>query len=192
MAVQTHSGPHLVDLSQVDSRLVIEARYSRSDNFVGRVLYPENRLFLLQTVAHRVAAINSSLRESAVRLKIWDAYRPHAVQRRMWDLVPDERYVANPAKGSNHNRGCAVDVTLVRDDTGAELPMGSGFDDFTEKSHRDYKDLSHEERRNRQLLEDAFRRHQFVPFPTEWWHFDAAECQEYPVLDVNPYGRPLP
>jgi len=99
--------------------------------------------------------------------------------------MPDERYVADPAKGSRHNRGSAVDVTLVRLDTGRELPMPSGYDDFSAKAHYAWTNTSAEAIRNRTLLCDTMVRHGFVPMPSEWWHFDDANWQAYEVLDMS-------
>ena len=176
----------LVNLQTVDPSLVIDARYSKPDNFVGRALYPANQSFLLDVVARDLVAAQAEFKKLGVGLKIWDGYRPLSVQKKMWTLVHDERYVANPAKGSNHNRGCAVDVTLV-DKDGRELPMPTGFDDFSEKAHRDYDKLSPEILRNRALLSDVMQRHHFVPFATEWWHFDHERSSQFPVLDVDPF-----
>ena len=104
----------------------------------------------------------------------------------MWTLVPDERYVANPAKGSRHNRGAAVDVALV-DRAGRPLPMPSEYDEFCERAHRDYAGGSAPQdvkaRADRALLEEVMTRHGFVGLPTEWWHFDAAEWESYPISD---------
>jgi zinc D-Ala-D-Ala dipeptidase len=181
----------LVELTTVNPSFVIDARYSTPDNFVAARLYPANRLFLRQKVAAHLNDAQRSLASRGLRVKIWDAYRPLSVQRRMWKLVPDERYVADPEKGSNHNRGCAVDVTLA-DSQGHELPMPTAFDDFTERAHRDYNNLPQEEINNRKLLTDVMERNGFVPFATEWWHFDSSDCSVYPVLDVDPFGMPLP
>jgi D-alanyl-D-alanine dipeptidase len=184
--------PHgLANLKVVDSSLVIDARYATPNNFVGVPLYPENTLFLQEMVATRLARVNSGLRGRGTRIKVWDAYRPHSVQRRMWQLVPDERYVANPEKGSNHNRGCAVDVTLT-DASGLELTMPTPFDDFSERAHIAYSRLGAAESANRRTLQEAMKAESFVPLPTEWWHFDASDCRDYPVLDVNPFGKPMP
>jgi hypothetical protein len=102
----------------------------------------------------------------------------------MWNLIRDERYVSNPAKNKGrHTRGTAVDVTLI-DKLGRELPMPSDFDDFSERAHRDYQGGTAEERRNRQLLEDVMRKHGFVGYPTEWWHFDLEKWKNYPPLDI--------
>jgi D-alanyl-D-alanine dipeptidase len=142
----------LVELSTVNPSFVIDARYSTAKNFVGERLYPSNRLFLLRDVANHLDMAERAFGSRGLRLKIWDAYRPRSVQRRMWKVVPDERYVADPIKGSNHNRGCAVDVTLV-DQQGRDLLMPTGFDDFTEKAHRDYAAIPQEAITNRGLLE---------------------------------------
>lgn len=178
----------LVNLQTVDPSLVIDARYAKADNFVGRALYPADQLFLLEFVARDLVAAQAEFKKLGVGLKIWDGYRPLSVQKKMWMLVPDERYVANPAKGSNHNRGCAVDVTLV-DKDGRELAMPTGFDNFSEKAHRDYNKLSPDVLRNRALLSDVMQRHHFVPFATEWWHFDHEGSSEFPVLDVDPFKQ---
>jgi len=101
----------------------------------------------------------------------------------MWELVPDSRYVADPRKGSRHNRGAAVDVTLV-DSSGNELLMPTAFDDFTERASRSSPDAPPEALRHRALLEQAMSSEGFLPLPSEWWHFDDPEWQKYPLLDV--------
>ncbi|HMY60336.1 MAG TPA: M15 family metallopeptidase, partial [Pseudomonadota bacterium] len=116
-------------------------------------------------------------------LKLWDCYRPHRVQYQLWDIVHDERYVANPHKGSRHNRGAAVDLTLV-DAQGQELVMPTPFDDFGEKAHRSYQQLPPLAIQNRTTLEQAMAKAGFVGMPTEWWHFDFARWQGYPLDDI--------
>ncbi len=116
-------------------------------------------------------------------MKIFDAYRPLSVQKKMWAKFPLEGYVADPAKGSNHNRGAAVDVTLV-DKNGEELPMPSPYDEFSERAHRDYAGGTDEERKNRKILEDAMQAEGFRGISTEWWHFDDADAKTYPILDL--------
>jgi D-alanyl-D-alanine dipeptidase len=109
----------------------------------------------------------------------------------MWEAVPQPGYVANPAKGSRHNRGAAVDVTLIRLADGSEVPMPTPFDDFTERAHRHYTNLPPEIIANRALLEGVLTRHGFVGLPTEWWHFDDRDWSQYPLLDV-PIPPPRP
>lgn len=143
---------------------------------------PSARAFLRPKVAEKLARVQTRLEKEGLGLKVFDAYRPLSVQKLMWARVPVEGYVANPAKGSNHNRGAAVDLTLV-DKDGRELPMPSGYDEFTERAHRAYKGGTEEERINRQILEDAMQAEGFRGITTEWWHFDDLEAKSYPVLD---------
>jgi D-alanyl-D-alanine dipeptidase len=102
----------------------------------------------------------------------------------MWEIIPDERYVANPQKGSRHNRGCAVDLTLI-DSTGKELDMGTPYDDFSEKSHIDFFQLPDTVINNRKLLQEVIIKFGFIPLKTEWWHFDYKDWEKYPVLDIE-------
>lgn len=133
------------------------------------------------------------LAEKGYKVKVWDGYRPHKVQFKFWDIVKDkfehpEDYVADPKKGSRHNRGAAIDITLL-DKDGKEIDMGTKFDDFSKKAHRDYKELSDEVQKNRKILEETMTKNGFVGLPTEWWHFDFQEAlkkpQNYPILDVS-------
>jgi D-alanyl-D-alanine dipeptidase len=137
----------------------------------------------LSCTARRLSQVQQDLERQGLGLKVYDCYRPLSVQKKFWALVPDERYVADPAKGLRHNRGAAVDLTLV-DAKGDELPMPTPYDDFTDKAHRDAKDVQPEAVRNRQILERAMVRHGFIPLPTEWWHFDGPGWESYPVLDI--------
>ena len=177
----------LVELRKEDPSFIIDPIYSTEKNFVGVTLYSGDQLFLRKKTAQKLAKINLYLKSNSLLLKIWDAYRPLSVQRAMWARVPDARYVANPNIGSNHNRGCAVDVTLV-DINGVDLKMPTEFDDFTDKAHRDYFNLSSEIINNRQILESAMVEGGFTPFATEWWHFDDTDCNMYSIMDVNPWN----
>jgi len=173
----------LVDVATVDSTIVIDLPYATTNNFTGQKLYEVHRCFLRKSVAERLARVQKRLRQQGLGLKIWDGYRPRSVQWRMWELVPDPRYVADPRKGSRHNRGAAVDVTLV-DSLGQELEMPTTFDDFSERAHRDYPDVSEKARLHKQILEEAMTSEGFIPLPTEWWHFDDPNWQKYPILDI--------
>ena len=172
----------MVDLKQFIPGLRFEIRYATPDNFVKETLYPEARCLLRKEVAEKLKRVQEALAEQGFSLKLFDGYRPLSVQKKMWAKFPVEGYVANPAKGSNHNRGAAVDLTLAGKD-GIELPMPSAYDEFSERAHRDYKGGTDEERKNRQILEDAMKKEGFVGLSSEWWHFDDAEAKKYPVLD---------
>ncbi|MDZ7413270.1 MAG: D-alanyl-D-alanine dipeptidase [candidate division KSB1 bacterium] len=173
----------LLDIRALDSTIVVELKYATSDNFVGQPLYGANVCYLRRPTAERLARVQQRLRAQGLGLKVYDCYRPLSVQWRMWELVPDTRYVADPRKGSRHNRGAAVDVTLV-DTAGHELLMPSAFDDFSEKASRSYAQAPPEALRHRALLEEAMTAEGFVPLASEWWHFDDPQWERYSVLDI--------
>lgn len=175
----------LVNIQELDSTILIDVRYATENNFTGQKLYETNKVYLIKEAARDLIKAHKYLKEKYnLRLKIYDGYRPLSVQKKMWAIMPDDRYVANPAKGSRHNRGCAVDLTLV-DSLGNELDMGTPYDDFTEKSHIDYKNLPPEVLRNRKILQEAMRKFNFTPMRTEWWHFDYKGWEKYPILDIE-------
>lgn len=176
---------HLVPLDAVRPPVLPEVRYATRHNFTGAVLYPFPRLWLHRDTARALSAVQRELAQSGLGLKVFDAYRPLSVQQRMWNLIRDEHYVSNPAKNrGRHTRGTAVDVTLI-DERGRQLAMPSDFDDFTERAHRDYQGCTAEEHRNRALLERVMKRHGFIPYPDEWWHFDLKGWERYPVFDIS-------
>lgn len=172
-----------MDVKAIIPDIVVDLRYATPNNFTGTVLYDTARCFLRRTTAERLARVQERLRRRGLGLKIWDGYRPLSVQWKMWELVRDPKYVADPRKGSRHNRGAAVDVTLV-DSLGNELEMPTGYDDFTEKAHRNWQGGSATARRNRQILEEAMRAEGFLPLPSEWWHFDDPDWREFDILDI--------
>jgi len=174
---------NLVAIPSLIPTAVIDLKYATTDNFTGKVIYQHGQCFLAHDAALALKEAADEFNKKGYLIKIWDAYRPHSAQFILWEIVPDERYVADPAKGSRHNRGCAVDLTLV-DFQGNELDMGTGFDDFTEKSHRSYSDLSAVSLQNRRLLQSVMEKHGFVGFEYEWWHFDFQGWEKYPILDI--------
>lgn len=184
-------GLGLVDVGVLEPSIVLDIKYATADNFTGQVLYPSARCLLREPVAQRLLQAQRKLRAQGLGLKVFDCYRPVSVQKKMWAVLPDETYVANPASGSRHNRGASVDVGLV-DAEGRELPMPSKFDEFSERSHLDFAAAAPELLHNRQLLQNAMRQAGFLPVSTEWWHFDAPNWRDYPLSDANvrlaPYG----
>ncbi len=178
---KTHN---LVDIRTVNPKIVLDIKYATEDNFVGCSIYSQAKAFLRSEVAAKLDKVQRTLELEGLGLKIWDAYRPHSVQRTLWSIVPDERYVADPEKGSSHNRGAAVDVTLVNS-TGEELEMPTKFDDFSVKAHRSFVDMSSEALKNREILASVMIAHGFTPLETEWWHFNDEACATYPLLDIS-------
>lgn len=174
----------LIDIRTVNTKIVLDIRYATTNNFLKQKLYPVARCVLRGAATRRLSQVQTELSKKGLGLKAYDCYRPLSVQQQMWKVRPDSRYVANPAKGSRHNRGAAVDVTLV-DRNGKELEMPTGFDNFTERSYRDYNGGSAQSRQNRQVLEDVMKKYGFIPLDTEWWHFDAPGWDNYAILDVS-------
>ena len=172
----------IVDFKALHPAAILDIRYATENNFTRHRVYPAARCLLRKTVAERLDAAARELEAMGLRVALFDCYRPLSVQKAFWALVPDPRYVADPAKGSIHNRGAAVDMTLA-DSEGRELEMPTGYDDFTEKAHRGWAGASPEAAKNSALLQRVMEKNGFKGLPTEWWHFDAAGLS-YPIADV--------
>ncbi len=174
----------LVDVHKLDVSLLLDIRYATTNNFTGRQIYPMASCLLVRPAAESLVRVNTKLRQQGLVLKIWDAYRPHSCQKILWQVVPDERFVANPARGSRHNRGCAVDITLCDLSTGKELEMPTAFDDFSPQANRNAADIPPSARANSRLLEAAMAEEGFTGLSDEWWHFDYRDWQQHPLLDI--------
>lgn len=174
--------PGLVDVGRLDSTLLLDIRYATPDNFLGRAVYDAPRCLLVPDAARRLLAAEAALRADGLRLVVWDCYRPRSVQAAMWEILPDPTYVADPARGSRHNRGAAVDVG-VRALDGTAVPLPTAHDDFSPRAHRDATDLPAEAIAIRERLERAMAGAGWIPLPSEWWHFDAPDWERYPLRD---------
>jgi zinc D-Ala-D-Ala dipeptidase len=175
---------HLVRIQDVDPAIVLDLRYATADNFTHKQVYPMAKGILRLETARKLAAANAEFQKSGYAVKVWDGYRPVYVQKIFWDLVPDDRYVANPYKGgSRHNRGGAVDITLV-DTEGREVEMPSAFDDFSSRAWPNNFAMSTQARKNVTLLRRVMMAHGFTPLEHEWWHFDDQDWRNFPIIDV--------
>jgi D-alanyl-D-alanine dipeptidase len=190
----------LVAIQKINPNIIVELVYASPHNFTKQRVYEAEICCVLEEVALQLDAVQKELEcmiskkhPQGLCLKIWDGYRPLSAQKKMWQACaqqyPDEKerahYVANPAlDGGRHTRGTSVDVTLIDRATGNELEMGSAFDDFSRKSHRNYPGLSQEVRYNRTLLETVMARHNFKSINSEWWHFDYYTWQDHVPLDI--------
>lgn len=182
-AVEADSFQKMVNLRPLLPSAAFELRYAGTNNFTGQTLYKKCRTtFLRLKAARALQAAAAELLQNGYTLKIWDAYRPYSVTQKMWDLIGDERYVANPTKGSGHNRGLAVDLTLLKD--GHEVDMGTGFDNFTDTAHHAFTNLPEAVLSNRRLLRTAMEKQGFKALDTEWWHYSFPNDRNYEVLDV--------
>ncbi|MFH1235930.1 MAG: M15 family metallopeptidase [Parcubacteria group bacterium] len=173
----------LVDVHTLDPTLVLDVKYATRSNFVGKKMYNAPRAFLRHEVADRLIRANQLLRRQGYRIKLWDCYRPLDVQKILWNKKPDPQYVANPREGSMHNRGAAIDCTMV-DINGKELPMPTPFDTFSKRAHRNNHKHTATQKKYVLILERAMKRVGFVPFPTEWWHFHDPNWKKYPLLNL--------
>lgn len=173
----------LVELSQLIPTICLDIRYAGNNNFLGRPVYPSARCFLRKNAAIRLARVQKRLWKEGRGLVVYDGYRPMSVQKIFWEILPDDRFVADPATGSKHNRGSAVDVGLM--ENGVVLLMPSEFDDFTEKASHGYLGGSDAARANRRELKEAMMAEGFIPYEHEWWHYDDPDWQSSPLLDLD-------
>jgi D-alanyl-D-alanine dipeptidase len=183
--------PDLVELVRIDPSLRLDIHYATAGNFLGTPVYRDARAFLQRPASEAVARVNRELHKRGLGLLIFDGYRPWFVTKLFWDATAerDHPYLANPAEGSRHNRGCAVDLTLYDLKTGQPIAMPSTYDDFTERAHPDFTGGTAEEREHRDFLRRTMEAAGFSVYPTEWWHFDYREWRRYPILNV-PFPAP--
>ena len=173
-----------VNLKEHSSEFIYDMKYATEDNFLKAKVYDCAECYLrLKTVKALIAA-NTDFQKLSYKIKIFDCYRPLSIQKRMWDIVPNPQYVANPAKGSIHNRGGAVDITLV-DKNGNELDFGTAFDYFGVEAGHDYTKLPKKVRNNRKLLKKIMVQNGFREFKSEWWHYDFTGALGNKVSNFN-------
>lgn len=158
------------DIKDLDASILLDLRYATSNNFVATKMYDCARCFLRPEAAQLLKQVQAELQLKGYGLKVFDCYRPRPIQWKLWEKVPDPKYVADPRKGSMHNRGVAVDVTIV-DQKGNELDMGTDFDYFGKKAYHDFTDLSVTVLANRKLLKSTMEKYGFKAIRTEWWHY---------------------
>jgi D-alanyl-D-alanine dipeptidase len=179
--------PELVELIKVDKTIRLDVRYATPNNFLGRPVYAEARAFLQKPAAKALARVGKRLKAEGYGLLVFDGYRPWSVTKIFWDATPagKKEFVADPAKGSRHNRGCAVDLSLYDLKTGQEVGMPGAYDEMTERSHVNFKGGTDEQRRLRDLLRREMEREGFQVYEPEWWHFDYKDWKQYPILNVS-------
>ena len=176
----------LVELQTLDPTIRLDVRYATRENFVGRPVYSEARAFLQRPAAEALIRAHRGLAGKGYGLLIFDGYRPWSVTKLFWDVVPPEKrdFVADPAKGSKHNRGCAVDLSLYDVATGREVEMPSAYDEMSERASPDYAGGTEAQRKARDRLRTAMEREGFAVEPNEWWHFNYKDWRLYPILDT--------
>lgn len=174
----------LVDIKKAIPNIVLDIRYATSNNFMKRVMYKEAKAFARKPVVDKLSKIQVELNKKGYGLKIFDAYRPYAITVAFYQQASDKHFVANPSKGSKHNRGCAVDLTLIELQTGLELPMPTGYDSFEKEAAANFPSLPENVIKNRALLIKTMQRNGFRVLENEWWHFDYIGWQNYHLMDI--------
>ncbi len=176
----------LVEVVRLDSTIHLDIRYATANNFMGRPMYSAARAFLQRPAAMALVRIHRALKRAGYGVLVFDGYRPWAVTKKFWDETPPQKrkFVASPLKGSKHNRGCAVDLTLYDLHTGREVEMPSPYDEFSDRAASNYEGGTAEQRRTRALLRNTMVMEGFTIEPSEWWHFDYRDWARYSILDV--------
>jgi D-alanyl-D-alanine dipeptidase len=163
-----------VNLKSFSADFQFDMKYATTDNFLKKIVYDCDECYLRFKTVKSLIEANSKFNKLGYSIKVFDCYRPLDVQKKMWEIVPNADYVADPKKGSIHNRGGAVDLTLI-DKDGKELDMGTKFDFFGEEASHNYKNLSEEVLKNRILLKKIMLENGFKSFDSEWWHYNLKE-----------------
>lgn len=176
---------NLVQIKDLDSSIVIDLKYATEENFTHKKISPVPICLIRKETGAKLVKVSEELKKFGYFLKVWDAYRPPYVQKILWETTSDKRFVANPYKGgSKHNRGSAVDVTLV-DSNGREVEMPTGFDDFSSKAFRSNKNITPKVKANLELLTNTMKKYGFTTIDSEWWHYDDSDYKNYPIVDIK-------
>lgn len=184
-SVRKNPDKAMIDLLQKIPGLVADLRYAGTNNFMHQQLYPAiTTTYLRKPAADSLAVIQKILNQSGLGLKIFDAYRPYSVTEKMWEQVQDDRYAADPKKGSGHNRGIAVDLTIINLKNNEALDMGTGFDNFSDTAHHAFTNLPEEVLQNRLLLKNIMEQHGFKALDTEWWHYSLPNAKAFELLNI--------
>jgi D-alanyl-D-alanine dipeptidase len=175
----------LVNLAEFIPGIMLDIRYATTANVLGRALYQQPAAYLRRPAANALLAVQLELAAVGIGLKVFDAYRPYSVTVAFYDHVRDETYAAPPWRGSRHNRGCSVDVTLVSLSTGQALLMPTDFDDLTPAAHADFAQVPTLALLNRAVLRAVMSRHCFQQYSGEWWHFDHTCWEDHDLMDLE-------
>jgi D-alanyl-D-alanine dipeptidase len=184
-SIKTDPNKELINLDKFVPGLVLDIRYATTNNFTGEQIYNLARAYARKPVAEALKKIQADLKKEGLGIKIFDAYRPYKATVKFYEVYHDTTYVASPYRGSRHNRGCALDLTVVDLKTGKELQMPTGFDSFEKAAWPTTPVADPQVRKNRTLLINAMEKHGFKVNGSEWWHYDFIGWKKYEVLDID-------
>ncbi|MEO7528494.1 MAG: M15 family metallopeptidase [Chitinophagaceae bacterium] len=185
--LKADSTKRMVELKSLIPGIKYDFRYASTNNFMKRLMYPANTAvtFLRLPAANALKKVQQELKTKGLGLKIFDAYRPYSVTVKFWELVKDEDFVAHPRNGSGHNRGIAVDLTLINLLNNNELNMGTGFDNFSDTAHHNFTKLPEDVLQNRLLLKSVMVEYGFKAYEKEWWHYSWPDAIKFEILDIE-------
>lgn len=184
--IDNNAGKAMIDIKKAIPGIQLDLRYAGTNNFMHEKLYPSiSTTYLRKDATDKLIQVQAELMKNHLGLKVFDAYRPYSVTERLWEPVQDDRYAADPKKGSGHNRGIAVDLTIISLQTKKELDMGTGFDNFSDTAHHAFKNLPDTVLQNRNLLQSIMEKYGFIALETEWWHYYLPNSNLYELLDVS-------
>jgi D-alanyl-D-alanine dipeptidase len=182
--IKAHPDTRLVEIKKYIPEIVLDIRYATTNNFTHQRMYREARAFARLPVVLALKQVEADLKKKGLGIKIYDAYRPYAITVKFYEVAHDTNFVADPRKGSKHNRGCAIDMGLIDLKTGKDVDMPTGFDSFSKQAASNYPDLPKVELADRAIIKNAMETHGFKEIPSEWWHFDFNGWSKYPLLDI--------
>jgi D-alanyl-D-alanine dipeptidase len=182
--IKANPDKQLIEIKQYIPAIILDIRYATNNNFMHRRMYQQPKAYARLPVVKALQQVEADLKTRGLGLKIYDAYRPYSVTVQFYEMAKDTNFVANPRHGSKHNRGCAIDLSLINLKTGKELDMPTGFDSFSKKASANYPTLTKPQLDNRELLKTVMQAHGFTAMPTEWWHYDFNGWPKYELLDI--------
>ncbi|MCX3264333.1 M15 family metallopeptidase [Pedobacter agri] len=183
-SVKTNPNNELVEIKKEIPNIKLDIRYATKNNFMKQVMYKQARAFARRPVVESLKKIQEELNKKGYGLKIFDGYRPYAITVEFYKKASDKNFVANPAKGSKHNRGCAVDLTLINLKTGKEVAMATPYDSFSAAAAASYEPVTPEVKKNREFLIATMRKYKMNVLDNEWWHYDFSGWQSYDLMDI--------
>jgi zinc D-Ala-D-Ala dipeptidase len=186
--IEVNSSTRLVEIIKYIPNIKLDIRYATAHNFTGRAVYDEARAFARLPVVLALQSVQQELNKQGLGLKIYDAYRPYSVTVKFFEIAEDKSFVANPKTGSRHNRGCAIDVTLVDLKNGNELKMPTSYDSFEPQASPEFNALPRRLKVNRDLLRKVMENHGFKVLYNEWWHFDFSNWKDFDLMNI-PFNK---
>lgn len=183
-SVKLDKNKELVEIKKFIPNIKLDIRYASKNNFAKKAVYKQARAFARLPVVEALRNVQNELNKSGIGLKIFDGYRPYRVTVDFYEIASDKSFVANPKDGSRHNRGCAIDLTLINLKTGKELEMPTPYDSFAPEAAADFNNLSEQVIRNRELLIKTMEKNGFKVLNNEWWHFDFNGWKNFELMDI--------